>query len=390
MGKREYEILAILSIIILQIVLGYSILPSLMGSSGYMYVFRPLFWLALSVYVLVRPRCRFKGKLKLNRLFILWSAICGLLYISLYFSGGFLDGIGYSPYSKKALGVITNLLSFGSTVLMMEWVRNYLINRVKKKYIALFSIATVLIFSAHNLNLRMALNLESLPQAVQYLGEYAIPEIMSNILLTYMAYIGGASPAMVYSAVTSFPMWITPVLPDLEWITKAFIGIIMPVIFLLVIRQLYRRKSREIKYREFKYENPRSWIGVSIFSILLIWFAIGIFPVFPTVVLTGSMEPAIYPGDVALMVKTDGKNIKVGDVIQYWTGEVFIIHRVIDIDEATGRYQTKGDNNSSPDSRLVSPGQVKGKLLKVIPKLGLPAVMFNNSNRNRIREQAEF
>ncbi|MDT3699992.1 MAG: signal peptidase I [Thermincola sp.] len=376
MGKREKQALALILIILLTMILGLKILPSLLGSTNYLYYFKPLFWLGLSFYIWQKPRCRFKGKLKLHNFLLMWSAICALFYISIFFAGGVLDGIGTSPYAKNLKGIIINVVCFGSVMVAMEWVRNYLINLVKKKYLPLFCLLTVVVFSLYRLNLRVITSLETWQQVVQYLGEYALPEIVSNILLTYMVYMGGAYPAMIYGTLTALPVWVFPVLPDLKWITKAFIGIMMPVVFMLVIRQVYHKQAKTMKLRERKGENPNSWIAVSVFSIILIWFSVGVFQVFPTVILTGSMEPVLYPGDVALIKKCDSKDIQLGDVVQYWTEQIFIIHRVIEIDEVTGEFRTKGDNNTAPDSKPVKPEQIKGKVVGSIPKVGILNVLF--------------
>ena len=111
----------------------------------------------------------------------------------------------------------------------------------------------------------------------------------------------------------------------------------------------YIKESREVKLREQKAEKSAVWSASSLISIMIIWFAAGVFPVFPTVILTGSMKPAIDPGDVVIVRKAEAGDVKIGDIIQYWRGDIFIIHRVIDIKE-TGEFQTKGDNNISPDS----------------------------------------
>jgi len=369
-GKKEYEALIIILIIFVSILLGNTVLPSLLGSTGYMYIFRPVFWLLLSYYVWRQPKTRFNGKLKLYKFILIWSAICGILYISVFFLGGFIDGIGTSPYARSIRGMLLNLVSFGSVTILTEWVRNYIINRVKKKYVVLYSSMTVILFTLYRLNIRIALNISTWQQLVQYIGEYAMPEVMNNVFLTYLAYIGGAYPSMIYSAITTIPGWIVPVLPNLKWISKAFFGIITPIIFLLVVHRVYKKETREINLREQRRENPYAWIAISVFSILIIWFVVGVFPIFPTVVLTGSMQPVIYPGDVAIIKKTDGENIKLDDVIQYWTGDIFIIHRVIEIDPATGKFRTKGDNNSAPDNMLVSKEQIRGKMIAVIPKIG--------------------
>ncbi|MGI6307995.1 MAG: signal peptidase I [Dethiobacteria bacterium] len=378
MGKREYEALILILIILFSLLLGNHVLPSLIGAANYLYYFKPLFWLGLSLYVWKKDRTRFKGKLKLYNFMLMWSAICAILYISVYFSGGFWDGIGRSPYHKDLRGIATNVFCFGSVVVLMEYVRNYVINRIKKKYLWLFSILTVVVFSLYRLNLKIITSLEGWPQIVQYLGEYALPEIMSNILLTYMVYLGGAYPAIIYASITSLPFWVIPVLPNLRWIIKAFVGIMMPVVFLLVIRHVYKEKTRKVTFREQKENNPSSWIAVSIISVIIIWFAVGVFQVFPTVILTGSMEPVLYPGDIALIRKCEAEDVQVGDVIHYWTAErVFIIHRIIEIDE-NGYFRTKGDNNSAPDSKPVGPEQLKGKMVGVIPKLGMLNLLLKN------------
>jgi signal peptidase len=105
----------------------------------------------------------------------------------------------------------------------------------------------------------------------------------------------------------------------------------------------------------------------------MIWFAVGIFPVYPSVIVTGSMEPMIKPGDVVLVQKLEGDEVRLGDVIQYYHPEIKIniTHRVIDINrEGQMALITKGDNNSSVDADPVMPEQVKGKVIKVLPKVG--------------------
>jgi signal peptidase len=380
MGNREYESLILLTLILLFHILGYVLVPSLLSSYVYLYILKPLFWLGLSIYIWYKPRCKFKGKLKLSGFLFLWSAICACLYLFIFFAAGFLDGIGASPYTKDLEGIVLNVLSFGSVLVFMEWVRNYLINRVKRNYLVFISAITIIVYSLSRLNLRIISGLTTWQQVVQYLGEYALPEIMSNILLTYMVYLGGAYPAILYSSLVSLPLWISPVLPNLTWITKAFVGIMLPTVFILMIRQIYRKQTGEIKYRNRRKENIASWIAVSIISIVMIWFSLGVFEVFPTVILTGSMEPLLYPGDVALIKKCDAGEVMVGDVIQYWTGEIFIIHRVIAIDEIKGDLRTKGDNNTSPDSRPVTPGQVRGKMIGKIPKLGTFSLFLRPNN----------
>lgn len=95
-------------------------------------------------------------------------------------------------------------------------------------------------------------------------------------------------------------------------------------------------------------------------------------------IITESMEPNINPYDVILDVKvTNPEDIKIGDVITFTsisplTKGMVITHRVINIaQDASGySYQTKGDNNLSPDASYVPFANVHGKVLLRIPKLG--------------------
>lgn len=106
------------------------------------------------------------------------------------------------------------------------------------------------------------------------------------------------------------------------------------------------------------------------------------------VVVSGSMEPAFYRGDIVVIEKSDflgihefnPRDVKVGDVVVYdaaWYDQP-VIHRVINITQINGStyYVIKGDNNDSPDPYYVSPNQINervvtfGDNLCVIPYVG--------------------
>ena len=83
------------------------------------------------------------------------------------------------------------------------------------------------------------------------------------------------------------------------------------------------------------------------------------------VVLSGSMEPAMSPGDVVI-VDTSGP-VGVGDVITYSRpgDSVPTAHRVVD-----GRYETKGDANENVDAGTVPPEAIIGRVVLTIPAVG--------------------
>lgn len=96
----------------------------------------------------------------------------------------------------------------------------------------------------------------------------------------------------------------------------------------------------------------------------------------PYTILTGSMQPALSPGTLAVMRPVDGDQIAVGDVITYQlrSGRPEVVtHRVISQGvNGTGELmlRTQGDANGAPDQGWVREVQVRGKLWYAVPYLG--------------------
>lgn len=86
------------------------------------------------------------------------------------------------------------------------------------------------------------------------------------------------------------------------------------------------------------------------------------------VVLSGSMEPVLSPGDVVI-VDSSGP-VQNGDVITYRSpgDSVPTTHRVVG--EVDGRYETKGDANEEADTGTVAPEAIIGKVVLTIPFIG--------------------
>lgn len=83
-------------------------------------------------------------------------------------------------------------------------------------------------------------------------------------------------------------------------------------------------------------------------------------------VQTGSMEPAIAPGDCVIVKYSNDYDL--GDIITYQKGDEFITHRVIEAYKGT--YVTEGDANNTKDDPI-SREQIVGKVIKTLPKVGL-------------------
>jgi len=130
--------------------------------------------------------------------------------------------------------------------------------------------------------------------------------------------------------------------------------------------------------------NARRFDFLSILTYLLLAFVLlvlvlhFVFGFQYVVILTDSMKPAVNPNDLVITRPVSPEDIRVGDVILYRVtianSTYTILHRVVEIrtDEAGKTYyRTKGDNRRYPDPWEVYPDQIVGRLVFVIPKVGI-------------------
>ncbi|EIW71279.1 hypothetical protein TREMEDRAFT_27690 [Tremella mesenterica DSM 1558] len=113
------------------------------------------------------------------------------------------------------------------------------------------------------------------------------------------------------------------------------------------------------------------------------------------VVLSGSMEPAFYRGDILFLTNPHHDPYEVGDITVYKVpgGDVPIVHRVIEshITNTTQLLLTKGDNNPGDDLVLyggmqwLEPkhiiGRVRGRVL-FLPYVGYVTIALVSQHLN--------
>lgn len=91
-------------------------------------------------------------------------------------------------------------------------------------------------------------------------------------------------------------------------------------------------------------------------------------------VLSGSMEPELYTGSLAITRPVASEDIKVGDVITFHDGSdnhIVITHRVTNIWQNSPMYfQTKGDACGSIDPFIVPEKNLIGKVSFDLPLVG--------------------
>jgi len=344
------------------------------GSFVATYVIQPILWGLLAWLILVFPRYRVAAKLKDKSTIIQLAVMIGFFQVASYVIGGLFSNFGKSPYSFTATGIITNLVYVTAMLVGMELSRAWLINYLGKRHtISALAFATVL-YTLLSLPLSQVSGLRLELEAITFLNSSLLPLLAENMLASLLAMLAGPLGAIAYRGVLQAFWWFCPILPDLSWVFKGLIGTAVPIIGVVIAKGFYFLKTGRGKARKQAKEGfPISWIIISIVAVAIIWFSVGLFPFLPTIVASGSMQPALDTGDVIIIAKVPADIIKEGDIIQFRKAEeVTIIHRVIEIQETEGAtfFITKGDANNAPDRDPVIPENVVGKHVLTIPKIG--------------------
>ena len=135
--------------------------------------------------------------------------------------------------------------------------------------------------------------------------------------------------------------------------------------------------------KEEKEKNNLRYFTYTVYGILLGLFFLMLFGLFglflgsqgnlnkmflfnsrPTIIITGSMEPAIQVNSIVMLEPVEFKDIEVGDVIRYTSHRGFsVLHRVIA--KNSSYVVTQGDANAKPDEFVVLAEQITGRVKSI-------------------------
>ncbi len=372
MKQTKIETILIFGILILYYALTQIFFVK-MGSI-YSVIINPLFWILLCVCLKLYIKKTY-AIAKLKKEIIDYTFITVLGYIIVYLISGLFVSFGKNPNSTTLKGLIINFWITGTVILSREYVRFLIINNTYEKQKKKVGIALIIIMTLLEVKTLNIIDV-NIYYIFKQIASVFLPALSKNILFTYLAYCKNYVAAVCYDLLIYLVLWLSPILPNMTWFMIAIIDIAIPIILLLYIRYIKNRKDYFKSKEGTSNSEPKSVIALVIIVILAIWFALGIFPIKPIAIATGSMTPAINIGDVAIIKKCNPNNLKVGDIIEYQMPDFTVVHRVVGIKQENGKFYftTKGDNNSSNDKNLVTEEQLIGKCLFKIKYLGYPAI----------------
>lgn len=326
-------------------------------------------------------RIHVPGKLRYQEDIVGYGLMGAFFYLALRYLIGFaIKEIALSPYDLSPRGIMFNLLDIIPEIVALEMLRAYLIGYIfqRAQRMKFWLGILTFMFALRNIPYNRIATLQTKQQWFVYIATEVLPAFALSGLLTTLVMYGDYKAGLIYVAIIRLFPRLFPFLPNLPWLAESVAGIAFPIVFLLYIRDYYQERS----HRRDR-GNMTGFIGSITVLVLFGWFIVGVFPVYPSVILTGSMEPGIKPGDVILIEKitkeADVYQLKEAEIISFRREDILITHRihqvVYDKDENIS-FETKGDNNNVVDNGLLQPNDIRGRVRLVIPKIGKLLIWF--------------
>ena len=320
---------------------------------------------------------------------IQYVLITMLSYAIIYLISGLFTGYSKNPYSNNIIGVVVNFYVCATIFVVIEYIRYKLIHNIYKDDEKIIFVMLVILFSIWDFKFFNVISGKmNIYISFKLLFYKLIPILIKNVLFTYTTLKIDYMPAIVYNLLYYSILWMSPVLPDIPWVIESIFNIIFPLILLLHIRYYINKKNRFNLNRISRETNPSTIIPFCILLILLICFALGMFPIKPVGIATGSMYPEIKVGDAVIIRGCTANDVGLQDVIEYQMENYTVIHRVISKYQKDGKmfFITKGDNNQDQDYNPVSEEQLIGKAIFKIPYIAIPAIWLHSINSKQTVE----
>lgn len=305
---------------------------------------------------------------------------CIMYYIIIYISGLWL-GFLRSGYNLKLIGILRNTFPILIIIFAEEFLRYELIQKSKKNKF-LIILTCILFVAVDSILVTHLYNLHTSAGLIKMLYASTLPLLSKNILLTYMAFKFGYKPTITYRLFMEIPTYILPIVPDIDVYVQTVLNLLFPAIIMYKLYNEFKKKKKDTSTRTHSKMQKIISVILILAIIVIVSLTSGIFKYYALAIGSESMEPKINKGDIVIVEKVTGddiKKLKEGEVLVYKHNDMVVVHRIVRVKEYNGAvyFNTKGDNNGEEDSWTISEELVIGKAILKIPYLGVPTVWLN-------------
>ena len=304
-----------------------------------------------------------------------------MFYFVITYLLGFLVGFNKNAYSIKPIMIFKNTFAPIVLYLCIEIYRYVNINSINKKNNLNKLITFALILFEILVTIRFS-KIHSSLGIFKIVTINIIPIIITNIAMSNLCRYSGIRTTIVYRLIMNIYIYVVPILPNFSDYVNSMLGIVLPIIlYKYVLHDNIEEKNKIDKFDKLDDKIDISNILITGSIICFIMLLSGIFPIRIVGVASGSMSPKIDKGD-AIIYKTvtSDKDIEVGDILVFKSGNKTIIHRLMEKKEEdnTIYYITKGDANNTEDSFKTTIKDIEGKVSFKIKYIAYPSIYLNN------------
>jgi len=291
---------------------------------------------------------------------------------------GLLTGFYRTIYNLSLLSMLKNTIPIILIIILSELIR-YMIVAKAGRYIAIQAL-TVIIFVLLDMTVYIGSFKGMSADVVRYSIAIILPSITKNIMLTYITSKAGYKPAVLYRVLFEVPAYMLPIFPNFGLYVGGVLQIISPVILLCIIYYSFFKLNPNPKAaKPNKVLETAGTIIVVVILFAAFSLTSGWFKYYAITIGSGSMEPRINIGDVAIVQKLNTKeinNLKEGQILVFNHSGRTIIHRIIRIVPLNNEnyFYTKGDNNNTEDGYPIEVKDIIGTASLKIPYIGYPTL----------------
>jgi len=349
---------------------------------------RPLVYASLATAVfamLGRDLRRTSKAYHANMVAILSCALFGIAVLILSFN----FGVGTNAIAPELSVIVRNFWQYGSIVVFGEIIRFKLIKDSAKRNHTVVIVLLSIVLAYGQMN---ALRMIAVGADLWHMFFITVfGTLVVSAVASYFALKGSFASVLIFSFVYNMFVLLSPALPVIPAVVFALITSGLAFVSAVVFRFIVDEKSQKIKIREKRAAKymKRSVIGSMVTAAIItvaIAFFIGVFPIYPVVVLTDSMAGTFERGSIVFIERTPSDEVFLrvdeGYVIHFVArGGAEYIHRVVDFRfDAFGEreYITQGDASEFIDPFPVPQDDVLGIARATLPFFGYPYIIIQN------------
>ena len=372
MKRGDKRTLVILTIIVFVLLFDILILKKLTKYSICAFIAL----LILTSYYLIGFR---KIKSRYDKDIILTMCIYVFIYYIIIYLLGLVIGFTRNIYSLSILSILKNIFPVIISISLIEILRYIINSQIKNNKWLLFYSAIVFALLDSALIIK-ATAFTNFYKILNTFGLFVLPNLSKSILLTFLSIKSSYKPCLIYRYLMEIPKYILPIIPNFGNYLESMLYIIIPLLIFISTYNIFDK----LKHRKIISKNKNSiekyiYICLSAFLVVLICTSSGLFKYRSFVIATGSMTPNINKGDMVIIEKLnedEKNNLKEGDIIAFNMDNKVVVHRIIKkYNTSKGTfYNTKGDNNNSPDGYLLDIDNIVGLEKFKIRYIGYPTV----------------